>query len=44
MTILAILCALGAGFVGIVVWRGATWKERETHEDIVKTQNIFFEP
>jgi MFS family permease len=35
MTILAILCALGTGFVGIVVWRGATWKGKETHEEIV---------
>lgn len=35
MTILAVLCVLGTGFVGIVVWRGATWKGEETHEDVV---------
>ncbi|KUL89651.1 hypothetical protein ZTR_00399 [Talaromyces verruculosus] len=35
MTILAVLCVLGTGFVGIVFWRGATWKAEETHEDIV---------
>lgn len=32
MTILATICALGTGFVGIVVWRGATWEGKENHE------------
>ncbi|QGA18846.1 hypothetical protein EYB26_006531 [Talaromyces marneffei] len=35
MTILAILCALGVGFVAIVVWQGENWKINETREDIV---------